>query len=145
MLKETTSLKIEETIIKTFEFDDEMVNLYDPSAVDIKKEDILTDILRKLKEYDEIPTMKLNYFNFINEERKLLVSFGLIDRSEKTKESFFSHITGLLKGDFICILPQSNIRASKWLVNMGMNIENGNYEHEGHPYNVLKFKSNFLI
>lgn len=156
MLKETTSLKIEETIIKTFEFDDEMVNLYDPSAVDIKKEDIPADIVRKLKEYDTIPSMELKYFDFffddkfsgylvINEERKLLVSFGLKDRSKESKDSFFEEIVKSLNGEFSCILHQVNQRGIKWLVKMGMSIEKENWEYDGHPYTILRYKSKFLI
>jgi hypothetical protein len=155
MLKETTQERIEESIIRSFELDNEMVDFYDPNAVNISKKDIPTDISRKLKEYDEIPSMKLKYFDFILEDkfcgyvviceqRKLLVSFALKIRDEKTKESFFSHIKKVLNDDFLCILYQKNIRGLKWLEKNGLTNE-GVYEHDGHPMVVLKYKSKFLI
>jgi len=156
MLKETTQQRIEESIIRSFELDNEIVNFYDPSAVDIKKEEIPADIVRKLQGYDKIPSMKLKYFDFIlddkfcgyvaiNEERKLLVSFGLRVRDSKTKDSFFSHIRKLLGGEFSCMLHQVNQRAVKWLVKSGMVIEKDNFEFDGHPYTILRYKSKFLI
>jgi len=155
MLKETTLEKLEDSIIRSFENDDDIVDLYDPNVVGISKSGIPADISRKLKEYDEIPSMKLTCFDFyledkfcgyavICEQRKLLVSFGLRNREAKTKESFFSHIKKVFNEDFLCILYSRNERGIKWLVKMGMTKE-GVYEHEGHPLVVLKYVSKFLI
>jgi hypothetical protein len=155
MLKETTLVRIEESIIKTFENDNDIIDLYDPTAVNISKKDIPNDILKKLKEYDSVPSMKLKFFDFILddrfcgyvvvcEQRKLLVSFGLKHRETETKNSFFTHIKRLLEDEFICIVYKNNVRSIKWLNSMGMTSE-CDIEHDGHPLTVLKYISKFKI
>lgn len=155
MLKQTTSIKVEESIKKAFEFDNEMVNLYDPIAVNITKEEIPSDIYRKLKEY-ESHGMKLDYYDFfigdkfcgyvaICKERKMLVSFGLCLRDKETKDSFFEDIKKVLDYEFICILNKRNERGVKWLVKMGMEKEGTDYEYGGHPFVVLKYLSKFKV
>lgn len=150
MLKETTLDKLEDSIIRSFELDYDMVDFYDPNIADISRSEIPKDILRKLKEYNDVPSMKLKCFDFvledkfcgyvvICEERKLIVSFGLRVRDTKTKESFFSHIKKLMNDDFLCIFYKRNERGLKWLTKMGMTIE-FEQEHDGHPLVVLKYK-----
>jgi hypothetical protein len=115
-----------------FENDKEMLKLYDKTVVVNDLDELITDVVRKLKEY---PTVypdttfksvvdKNKTVGYIVFKEETLISFGLCMEYRKRKylNEFFGLIRKELRGHFCCTLWSRNIRAVKWLLGNGLRI-----------------------
>ena len=80
----------------------------------------------------------IGFFVITNET---LISFGLNIKYRKKDEleCFFSFIKKMMQIGFRCILWNKNVRAIKWLINMGMVIENNNTPYMGDYITTLNY------
>jgi hypothetical protein len=121
---------LNEAIRIAFSKDENILSLYDPTKKVECLEDIVEDISRKIKEYDDGElTMqgvyeKNNLIGYFVYRHKLLISFSLNIRYRIRKylNKFFQLIKERFKGTFHCILFSRNIRAIKWLIKNNMQI-----------------------
>lgn len=111
-----------------FKEDNNLLEFYDPNVIVGSIEDIVKDVLLKIKTYDN-PIIKgvfeknklIGYYIYIN---NMLISFGLEKtyRVRKYLKKFFLLLRGDLGKGFICHLWNKNIRAIKWLLKNNMKI-----------------------
>jgi len=115
-----------------FAGDMDIFKYYDPTVFIESLDDIVEDILRKEKSYEEVEG-EMHYYGFYEKGKligyffykdKLLISFGLNIqyRNRQYLRQFFSSIAKKIGKNFICHLWSKNLRAIGFLVKMGMEI-----------------------
>lgn len=130
--KEATYKELESAVRTAFADDKEIFKFYDKNAVVTNLDDLVQDVMRKLKEH--VPIFPDTTFKTIWDKGKIvgylaykketLISFGLCVeyRQRKYLKEFFSIIKKELHGPFLCSLWSRNIRAVKWLMKNGLRI-----------------------
>lgn len=125
-VKEISYPLLEMAIRVSFTNDIQIMSLYDPRIQVKTVEDIVTDIVRKVKNFKN-PILRgvyekedlIGYFIY---DGRILISFSLAVeyRLRKYLREFFHLINKELKKDFVCFLWKRNGRAIKWLSKNGM-------------------------
>lgn len=142
--KEVSYNQLEPAVRVAFENDNDMLRLYDKNVIVNNLEDVIIDVLHKLKEYPSVypdtifksVVDKNKTVGYIVFKEETLISFGLCMEYRKRKylNDFFSLIRKELKGHFCCTLWSRNIRAVKWLLGMGLKI------YDTNPYVTILIK-----
>jgi len=126
--KEITYKELESAIRIAFENDKEIIELYDPRVNASSINEIVEDILKKVKDHGTIQLKgvydKGELIGFYVRGKGMLMSFGLAVkyRVRKFKRHFFDLIKRDFKGTFICFLWSVNVRAIKWLEKNDMKV-----------------------
>lgn len=127
MLKAVQYEKLKPSIKVVFEHDKDIFKYYDPTVEVSTIDHIVSDIFRKIGEYEgelKIYSVyeKSELIGYIVARENRLISFGLAVkyRFRKYLNNFFQVIKGMLGKDFYCLLWTRNIRAAKWLLKNGM-------------------------
>lgn len=110
-----------------FEFDREVINIYDKNHKVETTSDVCENIYNKIKNEYETSTIvgikkdgvNIGYFVTLN---RLLISFGLnIEyRDKEHLKEFFSLIKEHFAGTFQCVLYSYNLKGIGWLKRCGM-------------------------
>lgn len=126
--KSITYKELESAVEISFREDKNIYAFYDPAVPIISIEQLVADILRKVKTYVS-PTIKgvyekgrlIGYFVF---KDNMLISFSLSVgfRIRKYLRRFFSLICKELNNNFVCFLWKRNVRAIKWLSKNDMEV-----------------------
>lgn len=127
--KPITYDQLKEAVKISFTGDKSIISLYDPNVKVETTDDVQKDILRKLSEFDQLAYMgifeKGILVGYYVKRGGLLVSFS-ISPSMRTRHylrQFFTLIRKEFQNCFMCFLWNTNQRAIKFLVKMGMQIE----------------------
>lgn len=134
--RKVTYNQLQAAVRIAFENDKDMLRLYDKNIVVNNLEEVVVDVLRKVKEYPTIypdtvfksVVDKNKTVGYIVFKEETLISFGLCMEYRKRKylNEFFGLIRKELRGHFCCTLWSRNIRAVKWLLGMGLKIYDTN-------------------
>ena len=131
MIARTIDYKeLEKAIRVAFKEDKDILNLYDPLATVESVEDIVSDIIKKIKTHGKAVIKGLYEKNklsgFFIRAGGLLISFGMAVeyRVRKYKNKLWQLIRDEFKGIFKCYLWTTNQRAIKFLQKCGMVITN---------------------
>lgn len=136
--KTITYSQLEPAVRIAFEGDKEMFKFYDKKAAVSTLDELVSDVVRKLKDYSEVfpdTTIKTviekgKTVGYIVFKEETLISFGLSMeyRQRKYLNDLFSLIKKELRGRFVCMLWSRNIRAVKFLMKNGLKILDTNPE-----------------
>jgi len=133
MIAKPITYKEFEMAIKTvFEGDKDAVALYDPKATIESVDDIIRDVVLKVRTYENAIYKgifeKGKLIGYYVYEDNSLVSFGLNPqyRIRNYLREFFGIIKKELSKPFFCVLHSRNLRGVKWLRKMGMEINDSN-------------------
>lgn len=128
--------QLEKAVRISFENDKDMFKLYDKSVIVTNLEELIVDVMLKIKEYSitypdtEFKAVyeKNKVIGYIVFKEETLISFALAIeyRQRKYLNEFFSLIKRELRGHFCCTLWSRNVRAVKWLLGMGLRIYDTN-------------------
>lgn len=134
--KEATYDQLEKAVRIAFDNDKEMFKMYDKNVVVTTTDELVADIMRKIKDYPavypdtvfKIVVDKSKPVGYIVFKQETLISFGLCMEYRKRKylNEFFGLIKKDLRGHFCCTLWSRNIRAVKWLLRNGLKIYDTN-------------------
>jgi hypothetical protein len=126
--KEITYSQLDKAIEIAFMEDKHIYSLYDPNVKIETVQDIVWDIPRKIKGFNN-PILRgvyerdelIGYFVY---QGKMLISFSMAMkyRTRKYLREFFNLINKELKGEFVCYLWKRNLRAIKWLQKNGLEV-----------------------
>jgi hypothetical protein len=124
-----TYQELRKAIKVSFEQDKKLKEYYDPNAKVETLEDVINDVTRKLLDHEKDGGLSLlgvynkkELVGYFVRRGGMLISFGLAVkyRVRKFKREFFNLIREEFKGMFICFLWQKNVRAIRFMMNMGM-------------------------
>lgn len=131
-LEPITYSKLEEAMRVAYGGDHAIFDFYDPSVSVSTVDDICSDIVKKIKEYDPVKLIGVyedgQIIGYVVCREDLLISFAISKRyrtAEKLKE-FFANIKRIMPALFVCHLWSKNERAIKWLEKSGMVKESDN-------------------
>lgn len=122
--------ELEKAIRVAFKDDKDMLTLYDPLVTVENVEDIVSDIVKKIKTHGKSVIKGLYEKNklagFFIRAGGLLISFGIAVeyRVRKFKNKLWQLIIDEFKGIFKCYLWTTNQRAIKFLQKCGMIVTN---------------------
>jgi hypothetical protein len=143
--KSINNTQLKEAIRIAFMGDNDIYSLYDPSVEVKNVDEIVVDIIKKVDTHPEIVTKgiyeKNQLIGYIIYNRVALISFALnINyRLRKYLREFFALIRKEIKGKFNCFLWSKNVRAIKFLVKNGMDIQTETI-YGGNLLTALKLK-----
>lgn len=130
--KGITYKEFEKAIRIAFEGDSNIYKLYDPKAPVQNIDDIVRDILLKIRTYENAVYRgifeKEKLIGYYVYEDNSLVSFGLNMqyRVRNYLREFFGIIKKELSKPFFCVLHSRNVRAVKYLLKQGCTINDTN-------------------
>ena len=128
--KEITYKELEKALVVVFGTDYDILSLCDPNVAVTNTSELAADVLRKIKEYDDVKLMgiyeKNELVGYYTYQRGMLISFGISPkmRVRRYTKEFFRLIRHSFKAMFVCSLWNRNTRAIAWLSKMGMKIMN---------------------
>jgi hypothetical protein len=127
--KPITYDQLKEAVKISFTGDEKILSMYDPNVKVETMADVQKDILRKLAEFDQLVYMgifeKGILVGYYVKRGGLLISFS-ISPSMRTRHflrQFFTLIRKEFQSCFACFLWNTNKRAIKFLLKMGMQVE----------------------
>ncbi len=131
--RQITYKKIPEAIKAAFTEDKAAFEMHDPNVKVETVDDIVNDIVGKLKGWDDGNLFYFGVFEkgelvgYFAYRNRMLVSFALAPklRVRSYLKEFFSLIRKEFNGKFECMLFNRNIRGLKWLTKMGMKAAGG--------------------
>ena len=132
--KEIPYTKLKDAIRVSFAEDKSIYDFFDPNVEVKNLEEIVTNILYKITTYNNA-----TYFGIYDKEKligyfvyreKQLISFALTSeyRQRKYLREFFKLIREEIRGHFMTLLWNKNVRAIKYLQKQGMEIININQQ-----------------
>lgn len=130
--KPITYKEFEQVLYTVFESDDRIYKLYDPKVTINNTEDIVRDIVLKVRTYENAVYKgifeKGKLIGYYVYEDNSLVSFGLNPqyRVRNYLREFFGIIKKELTRPFFCVLHSRNVRAVKYLIKQGCEINDSN-------------------
>ncbi len=120
--------KFKEAVAAAFKNDKNIVDLYDDNVKVETIDDVVNDVVRKIKAFDKInlcgvyeKNELIGYYAFMP---KILVSFSINNqyRVRNKLREFFELIRESLGSNWGALLWSKNLRAVKWLVKMNCKI-----------------------
>lgn len=130
--KAITYKEFEQALYIVFESDDRIYKLYDPKVIVNNTDDIVRDIVLKVRTYENAVYKgifeKGKLIGYYVYEDNSLVSFGLNPqyRVRNYLREFFGIIKKELTRPFFCVLHSRNVRAVKYLIKQGCEINHSN-------------------
>lgn len=127
-IKQISYKELEKAVYSAFDGDNKIIELYDPNVTVNSNEEIVSDVVRKIKEYGEVNKYgvydKNILIGYIVNKENQLISFGLSVnyRTDKFLQSFLSAIKTQVGNNFFVYLWQKNIRAIKFLIKNGLEV-----------------------
>jgi len=126
--KPITYPQLEKAIKIAFEGDKEVLSIYDPNVIVNSVEDIVIDIVGKIKGFGEVQIKgvfdKNKMVGYFIRRGGLLISFGISVeyRLRQFKRNLFDLIKKDFRGMFMCFLWSTNARAIRYLIKNGMTV-----------------------
>lgn len=121
-----TFKEFREVVRTSYEGDDKIYDLYDPTTKVNSIDEIADDIVRKVKEYGDVDIKAVcenkDVIGYMVSKGELLISFAVAVKYRKKKilDKVYYNIKKIMPPDFICYLWATNTRGIKWLQNNGM-------------------------
>lgn len=124
--------KLKQAIAISFDGDNKIFDLYDPTKQVETLEEIVEDISRKILGYEDAIFYgiyeKNKLIGYFARQQSLLISFSLAMqyRTRSNLREFFRLMKTTIKKPFICFLWAKNIRAAKYLMKNKMELVSNN-------------------
>lgn len=132
MISESIDLsKLAKFVVAAFDGDEDIIDMFDKDENVKDTDDVISSVIHKIKSqysdssvfglYDDNDKNPIGFF-VVDEDEKILISFGLNIGHRKDASCLFEEIKKVLGDEFNCMLYSYNKRAIKWLEKMGMKV-----------------------
>lgn len=127
LVTKITFKELPDVVYTAFNADEKIYDFYDPSVKVSSVEEIVSDIVRKLKEYAKVVLFSVKNKQevigyFVSNGGSHLISFGVAVkyRVDKYLKDFFQAIKKVLGDNFSALLWIKNTRGVRWLLKNNM-------------------------